>query len=363
MNTQPDSPSVKTFSSNDYDSLLQGLLEAFSPSTQERPASEYLAGWMAAAGFDRAYVDESDSAVGILGDGPCELVMLGHIDTVPGLINVEKKDGKLYGRGAVDAKGPLATFAAAAATIGRRPGWKIVVVGGTEEEAVSSRGAHFQTTQFHPTYCVIGEPSQWDRVTLGYKGRLLMDYKFIRPLTHTARPDLNAIGHAVTYYNAVAADVASINEDRDKAFDQVFTGIRSIHSSEDGFHETVVMTLGFRLPVDYPPEVMKPRLLTYADGAEIVFRGEEVAIRCERNTPLVRAFNNAIRDQGGKPGYVYKTGTSDMNIVGPRWNCPMVAYGPGDSSLDHTPHEHIVLDDYYNGIGVVVNMLRELTSS
>src|SRR5215510_14394737 len=252
------------------DNLLRGLLEAFSPSTQERPASEYLAGWMQSAGFDRAYVDESDSAVGILGDGPCELVMLGHIDTVPGLINVEINDGKLYGRGSVDAKGPLATFAAAAVGVGRRPGWKIVVIGATEEEAVSSRGAHFATTQFHPTYCVIGEPSQWDRVTLGYKGRLLMDYKYIRPLTHTARPDLNAIGHAVAYWNAVAADAASINEERDKAFDQVFSGIRSIHSSDDGFYESVVMTLGFRLPVDYPPDVMKERLLNYADGAEIV---------------------------------------------------------------------------------------------
>jgi len=28
-----------------------------------------------------------------------------------------------------------------------------------------------------------------------------------------------------------------------------------------------------------------------------------------------------------------KTGTSDMNIVGPIWKCPIVAYGPGDSRL------------------------------
>src|SRR5262249_14025176 len=86
-----------------FDNLLKGLLEAFSPSTQERRASEYLVNWMQSAGYDHAYVDASDSAVGILGDGPCELVMLGHIDTVPGLIRVEIKDGKLFGRGAVDA--------------------------------------------------------------------------------------------------------------------------------------------------------------------------------------------------------------------------------------------------------------------
>src|SRR3954465_7206090 len=95
----------------DFDSLLSGLLQAYSPSHQERPASEYLVNWMQSAGYDRAFVDESGSAVGILGDGPQEIVLLGHIDTVPGFINVEVRDGSLYGRGAVDAKGPLATFA------------------------------------------------------------------------------------------------------------------------------------------------------------------------------------------------------------------------------------------------------------
>ncbi len=123
------------------------------------------------------------------------------------------------------------------------------------------------------------------------------------------------------------------------------------------------MSLGFRLPVDWPPEEIKARLLAHAEGAEITFRGEEVAYRCERNTPLVRAFNNAIRDEGGKPSYVYKTGTSDMNAVGPIWNCPMVAYGPGDSALDHTPHEHILLDEYHRGIAVLANVLRSLGSA
>jgi LysW-gamma-L-lysine carboxypeptidase len=35
-----------------------------------------------------------------------------------------------------------------------------------------------------------------------------------------------------------------------------------------------------------------------------------------------------------------------MNIVGTAWGCPMVAYGPGDSSWDHTPKEHIELKEF-----------------
>jgi [amino group carrier protein]-lysine/ornithine hydrolase len=120
------------------------------------------------------------------------------------------------------------------------------------------------------------------------------------------------------------------------------------------------MTLGFRLPMDVPPDVLRARLIALNNGAEITFRGDEVCYRAEKNTPLVRLFNNAIRDEGGKPNYVYKTGTSDMNVVGPIWNCPILAYGPGDSSLDHTPEEHIILDEYHRAIGVLSNVLRNL---
>src|SRR5262249_16983411 len=150
---------------DDFDALLTGLLEAYSPSQQERPASEYLAGWMHSAGYDQAFVDEAGNAVGILGDSPQEIVLLGHIDTVPGDITVEVRDGNHFGRGWVDAKGPLATFAAAASVAGRQPGWRIVLVGAVEEEAASSKGARYVARQYHPAMCVIGEPSQWDRIT------------------------------------------------------------------------------------------------------------------------------------------------------------------------------------------------------
>jgi LysW-gamma-L-lysine carboxypeptidase len=49
-----------------------------------------------------------------------------------------------------------------------------------------------------------------------------------------------------------------------------------------------------------------------------------------------------------------------MNVVGPAWGCPLVAYGPGDSALDHTPHEHIVLVEYLAAIRVLTRALRTL---
>lgn len=47
-----------------------------------------------------------------------------------------------------------------------------------------------------------------------------------------------------------------------------------------------------------------------------------------------------------------------MNIVGPVWDCPIVVYGPGDSSLDHTPNEHIETDEFHRGIDVLTRTLE-----
>ena len=49
-----------------------------------------------------------------------------------------------------------------------------------------------------------------------------------------------------------------------------------------------------------------------------------------------------------------------MNVVGPAWGCPILAYGPGDSSLDHTPNEHISLDEYWQAVLVLEQVLRNL---
>ena len=76
-------------------------------SRHEGEAVEWLVARMAERGF-RASVDDAGNAVGDIGDGRVHVVLLGHIDTVPGEIPVRVEDGELVGRGAVDAKGPLA---------------------------------------------------------------------------------------------------------------------------------------------------------------------------------------------------------------------------------------------------------------
>jgi len=75
---------------------------------------------------------------------------------------------------------------------------------------------------------------------------------------------------------------------------------------------------------------------------------------------LTGAFLAAIRAEGGKGAFVVKTGTSDMNVLARHYDCPILAYGPGDSSLDHTPEERLDLDEYLRACRVVQGVIVRL---
>jgi LysW-gamma-L-lysine carboxypeptidase len=339
--------------------LLTGLIERYSPSGKEHPAVAYLVEQMRDLGF-QARVDGAGNAVGEIGDGERTILLLGHIDTVPGYINVRRKDSLLYGRGSVDAKGPLATFVAAASCAGVQPGKRFIVVGAVEEEAATSKGARYLLDRISPDMVIIGEPSAWDRITVGYKGRLLVDYTLMREVGHSSGPRTSACEEAFAFWQQVADYAASQNTDRKRMFEQLTPSLRKVNSDSDGFVETVHLTIGFRLPPKIDIDGLEETVHTFAGNAKLSFRGREVAFRASKSTPLARAFIKAIRAQGGQPAFKVKSGTSDMNVVGPAWHCPILAYGPGDASLDHTPHEHIDLREYHHAIAVLAHVLKEL---
>jgi LysW-gamma-L-lysine carboxypeptidase len=288
------------------------------------------------------------------------VVLLGHIDTVPGQIDVRREGNVLFGRGTVDAKGPLATFVLAAARASVAPGTRIVVVGAVEEEAATSKGARYLLDRLSPDMVIIGEPSGWDKVTVGYKGRLLVDYTLAGTVAHTAGPANSACEQAVAFWQQVATHADEWNHDRARMFEQLSPSLRTINSDSDGFKETVRLTIGYRLPLDIDIDALQQTLHTLSGDAELHFRGREVAYRASRSTPLARAFVKAMRSEGIKTAFKVKSGTSDMNVVGPIWNCPILAYGPGDSSLDHTPHEHIDLHEYHRAISILTRVLSTL---
>ncbi len=337
--------------------LLREMLEIYSPSGHEGRLATYLRDRMAELGL-RSYVDEAGNPVGEAGEGAREIVLIGHADTVEGAIPVRQEGDLLYGRGAVDAKGPLAVFILAAARA-RLRNLRVVVVGAVEEEAASSRGARYVAPRRRPDFAVVGEPSGWSGITLGYKGRLWLNYTLTRPARHSAGPGRSACEDAVDFWNELRAYTAAFNRDR-KPFDTLDPSLRRINSQADGFAERVEQLISLRVPLAFPVEEFKEAVRRFAGDAQCSFSNEDPAFRADKNNPLVRAFLSAIRAAGGEPRFKLKTGTSDMNVVGPAWGCPIVAYGPGDSSLDHTPHEHISLAEYRLAIAVLTDVLESL---
>jgi len=339
--------------------LLQGLVAIPSTSRHEAEAVSYLCDWMNRLGF-KAAPDAAGSAVGRIGSGPRTIVLLGHIDTVPGNIPVRIENGVLHGRGAVDAKGPLATFVCAAAEAAARANATIFVVGAVGEESIGSAGATEIAKWPAPEYCVIGEPSGWDAVCLGYRGTISTIYRLTQGSRHFAGPGESVAEQAVTFWNGLNAEAARLNEGVTGSFQSIGATLRSMGTTSDGLSDEAWMSIGVRVPPGLDVDAFLATMYELARSAELTIEGKQHGYRTDKKSLIVPPFLRSIRGEGGTPRFTLKLGTSDMTVVGPVWNCPIVAYGPGDASLDHTPEERIVLDDYLKAVRVLTEVLVAL---
>lgn len=337
---------------------LFGLINRYSPTGQVTSAVNWLASKMMDLSFDQAFVDPVGNIVGLKGSGPRLMVLLGHIDTVAGEIEVRLEADRLFGRGSVDAKGSLAAFIDAVAAVSVEPDWRICVIGAVDEEG-ASQGAKYVSSQYQPELAIIGEPSQWNRVTLGYKGVQNADLLVSLPMAHSSQGD-SANDRLLAAWQTLLQRVNDYNQHK-RMFDQILPTVLEMHSHTDGFKTHAKLSVSTRLPKAVSPQNWLDDWLGSLQVVRVAAVGQGLkAFKAGKNTELTRAFIAAIRDAGGDAAYVIKGGTSDLNIVAPVWNCPIVAYGPGVSDLDHTPDEHIHIDDYWQAVQVLKNVLRRL---
>lgn len=341
--------------------LVSGAVALSSVSGEEARVAAYLTGWMSAHGF-AAHIDGAGNAVGERGSGPRTVVLLGHIDTVPGEIPVRVEGGMLHGRGSVDAKGSFCAFVAAVAALPPQAleGTRFVCVGATEEEAPSSRGARHALRQYVPDFVLIGEPSGWAGLTLGYKGRLVARVRVQKDNFHTAGEGTSAADDLAEGWFRVREWAGRTSGEG--LFDAVQATLGGLASHTDGLTQMAEGTFGLRLPPRLTPAAAEAALLAALDGlpVKVTFSGHESAVRHPKDNALTRALRVAIRAQGGTPVFKVKTGTSDMNVVAELWPVPTVAYGPGDSALDHTPEERLDLAEYDRSVAVLRDALTRL---
>jgi LysW-gamma-L-lysine carboxypeptidase len=334
--------------------LLRRMLELPSPSGQEADLARFLVYAMGELGF-RAHLDEAGNAVGETGCGGRPVVMLlSHLDTIPGVLPVRSGAGRLHGRGAVDAKGPLAAMICAAAQLPDFAG-RIVVVGAVEEETPRSRGAMaIRATQPQPDLLVVGEPSGWSTVVLGYKGKLDVRYRVACAPTHPSNPAPKAGELGARCWAALLEELGP--DAGHDSFGQPGPTLVSIC----GDLTTAELEFSVRTPPGFDDPGLLAALRTRVPDGEFTLINSVAACRADRRNPVVRALNVGIRAAGGAPAAKLKTATSDMNTLAEVWDVPMATYGPGDSRLDHSDDEHITLADYFRGIAVLTAALSEL---
>lgn len=337
--------------------LLHRMVSIPSPSRQEAELAEFLVKAACELGL-RASLDEVGNLMAETGTGRGPTVlMLSHLDTVDDPLPARLLPDRVAGRGAVDAKGPLAAMLVAAAARRDFPG-RLVVCGAVQEEVPGSLGAmHLRRTFPQPDAVVIGEPSGWSNVVLGYKGILELTYRVSRPATHSTNPAEKATEAAAAFWTDAVAVLGPLASHASFAQPAV-TLLRMTGDIADA-----VLEFSYRLPPGFDSAALVEKLRGLVRGGMIEVRGGFSAVRRTGRDPVVRALTAGIRLVGGAPGHRLKTATSDMNTVGEVWDVPMAAYGPGDSHLDHADDEHILIEDYQRGIAVLTAALDELAAT
>ncbi|MCX3061842.1 M20/M25/M40 family metallo-hydrolase [Streptomyces beihaiensis] len=317
--------------------LLSRSVGVPSVSGDERELTALLREWCAERGIE-ATTDEVGNLVATRGTGTGRrLLLLGHLDTVPHRWPVRWEGEQLWGRGSVDAKGCLVNFLQVLADADVPEDGQLRVVGAVEEEISSSRGAFHVRDHYPADAVVIGEPSGAGTLTLGYFGLFKLRVTVRVGSGHSAGMD------AVSAPDALMRALEDIRDVVRQEASDALSAVIDINSSTGREHHRAVGVLNFRVPPGADLELLRKLALDQAgDGVEIEVLRATPGHAGSRTGPLAKVFGRAFARAGIRPRHVVKKGTSDMNTLATTWrDVPMVAYGPGDSALDHTDVERI----------------------
>ncbi|MBC7120262.1 MAG: M20/M25/M40 family metallo-hydrolase [Candidatus Methanosuratus sp.] len=354
--------------------LLLRMLEIYSPSGQEGEIGRFLAQEMEKLGY-KVKVDSIGNVEGRIGSGRPKFLLCGHMDTVEGFLEVKRRGKVVFGRGAVDAKSPLAALICAGKRYIEDGGKGEVVALAVVDEEGKSRGMrHFLSNLSEVfDFAIFGEPSSAYGVTVGYKGRLVFTVTIRTSPGHASAPRFfeNAI-----YVGAdLVGRLRMLDEEWEKSEDLFKAPTLCITLIRGGTQDNTVpgiceITADVRVPPGSSPKSLKETVQQlveeFKSGREraeisIEFKDENEPFEEDPGSPLVGAFLESIREISGKEGRLLKkSGTSDVNDFVRVSRTHSIVYGPGNSKLDHTPVENVSIEEFYDSIEIIKRAMIRL---
>ncbi|MEM1526030.1 MAG: M20/M25/M40 family metallo-hydrolase [Ignisphaera sp.] len=343
--------------------MLLNLLKAYSPPRKEEKAIGILREYAKKLGYENILVDEAGNLVASYGHGDVKLAVIGHIDTVPWELPVEFDGYAIFGRGAVDAKGPLVAafigFALAKQYIDPRR-LSVYAIAVIDEEGDSLGAKYLVKSGFKADGVIVAEPSNTDGVVLGYRGSA----RFLVTCQGTG-------GHSSS---------GTENSACDKLI-SVWNKIKNLYNSAGNVYEHTPALLKLWCGEDAPispryGEALISIRIALNSGIESITKNVDAivnsfndcrwnlldytkSVKVSANNIAARATIRAILMNDLRPRILYKYGTSDMNILYPTVTENIVAYGPGKSELAHTAKEYITIDELIKGMHVYRDLAKE----
>ncbi len=299
----------------------------------EREIASFVASWCVARGFDVELLgDERPSVVATRrgSGGGRSLLLNGHLDTV-GVAGMEApfepriEGDRLYGRGAYDMKGALASILLAASDVTGLRGDVIVTL--VADEELASIGTEAVVDHLRADAAIVVEPTEL-RVAIAHRGFVGFELATEGIAAHGSRPDLGV--DAIAKIGPILVALAELDGRLQRGSTHPLVGPASLHASliEGGqelssFPASCVLTGERRTIPGETVEQVEQELRAVAGEAALRIIASRDPLTAQPNDP----FSDLVRgvaDAGDHTGALFWTDAALFAAAG----IPTVLYGP-----------------------------------